>query len=140
MAIERSSSFERDVPCALADEIAIDFPAVSEKVDRMRDAFLEQEHGNQSLLAEIRLSRRQAGTGAAIPLDVPVRSTCRGCGGRGEVWGEACGACAGSGDACHTQKLTVSVPPGVAHGARFKFSVARLRGPRTHVEVRIALT
>ena len=140
IAIERSSSFDRDIDRSFADEVAIDFPAVSDKVERMRHAFVEAEVGSDRLRAEITLSRHQAGAGAAVPLEVPVRSTCRGCGGRGEVWGDACEGCKGSGHAFHRQTLTVSVPPGVAHGARFTFSISRPRGPRTRVEVRVAVT
>ena len=140
IAIERCPSTDWEIGRSLADEVAIDFPAVSDKVERMRHAFVESDVGSDRVRAEITLSRHQACAGAAVPLDVPVRSTCRGCGGRGEVWGDTCGGCHGSGHAFHRQTLTVSVPAGVAHGARFLFSVARPRGPRTHVEVRIAVT
>jgi hypothetical protein len=140
VAVERSPSNDREFERSFADEIAIDFPAVGDKVERMRGAFVESDLAIERMSAEIQLSPRQAGTGAAVPLEVPVRSICRGCGGRGEVWGESCEACAGSGHACHRQMLTVSVPPGVVHGARFSFSVSRPRGPRTRVEVRVAVT
>ena len=140
IAVERSGTFDRDVARSFADEVAIDFPAVSDKVERMRHAFVESDGGVDSLRAEIHLSRRQAGVGAAVPLEVPVRSTCVGCGGRGEVWGDACQGCHGTGHACHRQTLTVSVPPGVAHGALFAFSVSPPRGPRTRIEVRVAVT
>ena len=106
----------------------------------MRHAFVESDVAVESLRAEITLSRRQAGAGAAVPLEVPLRSTCRGCGGRGEVWGERCARCDGSGHALRRQTLTVSVPPGVVDGARFSFSVSPPRGPRTRVEVRVAVT
>lgn len=140
IAVERSSSFDREIDRSFADEVAIDFPAVSAKVERMRHAFVEAEIGSDHLRAEITLSRHQAGAGAAVPLEVPVRSTCPDCGGRGEVWGESCQACRGSGHAFHRQTLTLSVPAGVADGARFSFSVSRPRGPRTRVEVRVAVT
>ena len=140
IAVERSPSADWEIDRSLADEVAIDFPAVSDKIERMRHAFVEADLGSDRVRAEIRLSRHQAGAGAAVPLEVPVRSTCRGCGGRGEVWGDACEGCHGSGHAFHRQTLTVSVPAGVAHGARFTFSVSRPRGPRTRVEVRVAVT
>lgn len=138
IAVERSPSLERELDRSFDDEVAIDFPAVAAKVERMCHAFVESDF--TMLRADIRLSRRQADAGAAVPLEVPVRSTCRGCGGRGEVWGETCPSCAGSGHAYHRQTLTVSVPAGVAHGARFTFSVSRPRGPRTRIEVRVAVT
>lgn len=140
IAVERSPAGDREIERTFADEVAIDFPAVCDKVERMRHAFVEADVGSDRMRAEIALSRRQAGAGAAVPLEVPVRSTCRGCGGRGEVWGDACPDCKGSGHIFHRQTLTVSVPAGVADGARFTFSVSRPRGPRTRVEVRIAVT
>jgi hypothetical protein len=140
IAVERWPSLEREFDRSFADEVAIDFPAVSDKVERMRHAFVEPDTSVDRLRAEIRLSRLQAGTGAAVPLEVPMRWTCGACGGRGEVWGDACGRCAGSGHALHRRTLTVSVPAGVVHGARFSFSVSLPRGPRTRVEIRVAVT
>lgn len=140
IAVERAPSFDREFDHSFADEVAIDFPAVGDKVERMRHAFVEPDVAIDRWRAEIRLSRDQAGAGAAVPLEVAVRSTCRGCGGRGEVWGEHCRPCDGSGHALHRQTLTVSVPPGVAHGARFSFCVSSPRGPRTRVDVRVAVT
>jgi hypothetical protein len=139
IAVERSPSFDREFDRSFADEIAIDFPAVSDKVERMRHAFVESD-ATDRLRAEIRLSRHQAGAGAAVPLEVPVRSTCRACGGRGEVWGESCGRCEGSGHSLQRRMLTVSVPAGVVHGTRFNFSVSPPRGPRTRIEIRVAIT
>lgn len=138
--MERSSASDRDFERSFADEVAIDFPAVGDKVERMRHAFVEAEVSTERLRAEIQLSRRQAGAGAAVPLEVPLRSTCRRCGGRGEVWGDPCPPCEGSGHASHRQTLTVSVPAGVVHGACFSFSVLLPRGLRTRVEVRVAVT
>lgn len=140
IAVERSPATDRELDSSFADEVAIDFPAVSEKVDRMRHAFDESDVAVERLRADITLSRHQAGTGAAVPLEVPVRWTCGGCGGRGEVWGDRCDRCDGSGHALRRKMLTVSVPPGVVDGARFSFSVSPPRGPRTRVEVRVAVT
>jgi hypothetical protein len=140
IAIDRSSPFNRDFDRSFADEVAIDFPALGDKVERMRHAFVESDVSVDRLRAEIRLSRQQAGTGAAVPLEVAMRSTCRACGGRGEVWEESCEPCEGSGHALYLRTLTVSVPPGVAHGTRFSFSVSPPRGPRTHIDVRVAVT
>ena len=140
IALERSPAVEREFDRSFADEVAIDFPALGDKVARMRHAFVESDVVVDWLRAEIQLSRRQAGAGAAVPIELPVRSTCRSCGGRGEVWGESCEPCEGSGHAFHRQTLTVSVPPGVINGTRFSFSVSPPRGLRTRVEVRVAVT
>jgi hypothetical protein len=143
IAIERSSGVERELDRSFADEVAIDFPAVtagSDKVERMRMAFDEADVSVERLRADITLSRHQAGAGAAVPLEIPLRWTCKGCGGRGEVWGDRCQGCEGSGHARRRRMLTVSVPAGVVDGARFSFSVSPPRGPRTRVDVRVAVT
>jgi hypothetical protein len=141
IAVERSPGNGRELDDSFADEVAIDFPAVRDKIERMRHAFdRDGDSVVEPLRAEITLSRRQAGAGAAVPLEVPLRWTCRACGGRGEVWGDPCAACAGSGHALRRRMLTVSVPAGVVDGARFSFSVSPPRGPMTRVDVRVAVT
>ena len=82
----------------------------------------------------------QAGTGTNVPLDVIVPRTCACCGGRGEVWSEPCEPCHGRGQQLHQHRLMVAVPPGVGDGDRFSFSVSLPRGPRTRVDVRVAVT
>jgi hypothetical protein len=139
VAVEPSAAVDREFERSFADEVAIDFPAVGDKVARMRHAFVESD-AIDWLRAEIQLSRQQAGAGVAVPIELPVRSTCPGCGGRGEVWGDACEPCEGSGYAFRHQTLTVSVPPGVSDGARFTFNVSAPHGLRTRVEVRVAIT
>jgi hypothetical protein len=139
IAVERLAAGDREFGQSFADEVAIDFPAVGERVERMRHAFTESDWAVDRLSAEIRLSGRQAHAGAAVPLELAVRSTCQQCGGRGEVWGDRCDACGGSGDACHRRTVTVSVPPGVTDGSRFAFNVRTPRGPRTRVEVHVAI-
>jgi hypothetical protein len=141
MGIDRLSGVERELDRSFADEVAIDFPAIGNKVNRMRHAFdSETEPSIAHLNADITLSRHQAFSGAAVPLEVPLRCTCRACGGRGEVWGDPCAECEGTGHALRRRLLTVSVPPGVVDGTRFSFSVSSPRGPRTRVDVRVAVT
>src|SRR6266849_3052005 len=69
----------------VADEVAIDFPSVAPAVDRIRSAFVAQEHV-KTLTAALEISPREAMEGETVPLDVPVRCKCRVCGGRGETW------------------------------------------------------
>jgi hypothetical protein len=141
IAVERSPGSDRELERSFADEVAIDFPAVSDKIDRMRHAFdHDAEAVVEPLRADITLSRWQASCGAAVPLEVPLRWTCGGCGGRGEVWGDHCTGCDGTGHAVRRRLLTVSVPAGVVDGTRFSFSVSPPRGPRTRVDVRVAVT
>ena len=122
----------------LADEIAIDFPSVSSLLDRMRDSFFSGAR-DAGLSAEIVLTPQEAFWGTLVPLDIPLRQTCRRCGGRGEVWDEWCGACGGVGEIAAIHAMQLRVPAGVREGARFRFSVAPAGAPQTSVEVRITI-
>jgi len=124
-----------DASC-FADEVVVDFPSVAPAVDRMRNAFLADERG-ASLRAAIRLSAREARTGATVPLEVPVRCTCRDCGGRGGTWAERCQPCAGSGTRMLRHLLQVSVPAGVLDGTRFYFTVTPRQDPPTRIELHV---
>ncbi|MGC4082624.1 MAG: hypothetical protein QM736_11065 [Vicinamibacterales bacterium] len=88
---------------------------------------------------EVRLSNREALRGTIVPLELPIRGTCRRCGGRGEVWTEPCGACCGSGDSLVRHPIRVSVPPGVPDGARFRFRVSSPHAATVRVELRVAV-
>jgi hypothetical protein len=121
-----------------ADEVVIDFPSVASAVERMRSAFVDGDRGHL-LSARIRLSARQATDGVTVPLDVPVRTTCRTCGGRGETWSDPCAACAGTGTEVLRHTVNVCVPGGVADGARFRFSVATRHDPPTRIELHVAV-
>ena len=76
---------------------------------------------------------------AVVPLSVPVRCTCRGCGGRGESWTESCVRCAGSGTEVLDHQVQVTVPAGVEHGTRVQFVVTPPQHPPTRIELRIAI-
>jgi hypothetical protein len=122
-----------------ADEIAIDFPSVGCVVDRMRDAFLGERHDADLLRAELSLSQREAVDGLVVPLEVPVRATCPNCGGRGETWAERCDLCEGRGESSFQYPVSVTVPPGVVDGARFRFRVTSPGASPVRVEIRVAI-
>lgn len=136
-SVERPALVDGARAC-LGDEVAIDFPSVADTIARASRAFGDE--AADPVRADIALSAGQAGRGAAVPLDVPVRRTCRDCGGRGETWGDPCVRCAGSGHALARQQVTVFVPAGVADGDQFRFSLAHPRGPSTRVAVRVIVT
>lgn len=122
----------------LADEVAIDFPSISDLLDDMRHAFF----GGASLgelSAEIVLSPIEAFEGATIPLHVPVRKICPSCGGRGETWQEWCDPCGGGGDVSDFHEVALRVPAGVREGACFRFSIMPMGAPHTLVNVRIRI-
>lgn len=121
------------------DEIAIDFPSVAAVVDRMRDAFLGLDAASEAWRAEVQLSPREAFDGAVVPLQIPVRLTCRLCGGRGETWGDCCPECEGTGARDCRHHIRLTLPRGMTDGLRLRFSVTPPHAVPTRVEVRIAI-
>lgn len=137
---------ERDAPSAtvaprdcFADEIAIDFPSIDQFVSRVRDRFLGIRADADTLLTEVSVSRREASRGTVVPVEVPLRSTCEQCGGRGETWAEPCLKCRGTGEWLVRHPVRVSVPAGVVHGARLRFRVSSPVAAPLRVEVRVAV-
>jgi hypothetical protein len=137
-AAESSPEFERELRRSLGDEVAIDFPSMLGAIARMRAAFGEAID-EAPHVARVTLSWHQAYAGARVPLEVPLRRPCDECSGRGGTWRDACAPCRGSGYATERFPLTVTVPAGVADGARFAFSLSHPRGLRAQVEVRVAV-
>lgn len=123
-----------------ADEIAIDFPSVGHLVERVRDAFLgERAGGDDTLTTEVSLSIRDASKGTVVGMEVPLRGTCALCGGRGGTWTEPCAGCRGTGDSLVRHAVRLSVPAGVADGARLRFRVNTPHAAPLRVEVRVAI-
>jgi hypothetical protein len=119
------------------DEIAIDFPSIGAVVERMREGFLGDDASTAAHKSAISLSPRQAFAGATVPLDVPLRQTCRHCGGRGETWAERCAGCSGSGECSRPHQVRVLVPAGVTDGTRFRFLITAPHGVPTRIEVTV---
>lgn len=130
---------ERAYRRSLADEVAIDFPSSRAAIEFFRRDHGEPDSVAAAARAEITISAEQALFGGLVSLDVDVPRTCACCGGRGEVWSERCEPCEGRGQLLQRQRLTVSVPAGAADGDRFSFNVWLPRGPRTRVDVRVAV-
>jgi hypothetical protein len=126
-----------------ADEIAIDFPSVEPAVERMRDAFLGERPGDGAdgvVRREVLVSRREAWDGLVVPIEVPLRGLCRHCGGRGGTWSEPCADCHGTGTRLEAHCVRVTLPPGVADGARIRFRVSSPGADSVRVEIRITIT
>jgi len=121
-----------------ADEVAIDFPAIPPAVDRIRSAFVDEE-ASVPLKAELRVSVREAFDGVTVPLDVPVRSACPLCGGRGESWMEWCRGCGGTGESLFHHRVNLALPAGVCDGTRFRFRLTSPLALPTRVEVLVAI-
>ena len=109
-------------------------------VPRMCAAFLggEAEVG-ETHTTHVELTPKEALKGVRIPFDLPVRSTCPMCGGRGEIWTEPCGVCGGTGAGRLSHQFHLRVPPGVRHGMCLRFSVTPPFSAKAHVELRIAI-
>ena len=121
-----------------ADEVAIDFPSVSDLLDRMRHSFFGAS-AFEELSAEIVLTPLEAFEGTTIPFGIPVRQTCLRCGGRGETWQEWCGLCGGCGDVRVFHDVELRVPAGIRTGERFRISVMPPGAPLTRVDVLISI-
>jgi molecular chaperone DnaJ len=119
-----------------ADEVNVDFPSVASVLDRIRHSFFGDIRGSL-LSAEVELSPEEAFWGTSVPLEIPLRQTCRSCGGRGEVWEQWCADCHGGGDVASQHPMCLKVPAGVRSGARFRFSVTPPGARPTCVEIRI---
>ncbi len=140
VALETLVPHERQYRRSFADEVAIDFPSSRAAIEFFCRDHVEPDGPGASARAEIAISANQAGTGAMVSLELNVPRTCPCCGGRGEVWSERCEPCDGKGQELLPQRLTVAVPPGVADGDRFSFTLWLPRGPRTRVDVTVAVT
>lgn len=139
IVVHASDTWGFDHGRCFADEVAIDFPSVVSAVDRIRVGLSDGESAAESVRAEILLSRREAFDGVTVPLTVPMRTTCRACGGRGGSWMVACADCAGSGTSFFPHQVRVSVPARVSHGDYVRFRVSRPDEPPTRVELRVAI-
>jgi hypothetical protein len=137
LAVMTPADVRHESSC-FADDVVVDFPSVAPAVERIRQAFLAEEH-SEPLGTAIQLSHHEAQEGVTVALRVPVRCTCRRCGGRGESWTESCEVCDGTGLEVFPQKLDVTVPAGVLDGTRFQFTVAARHHPPTHIELRVVL-
>ena len=127
-----------------ADEIAIDFPSASSVAERMRDRFLgeaqESMAHSEVVSVDVSVSRIEAASGVAIPVDVPVRSLCSRCGGRGETWAEPCAACAGTGTSFCRHTVRVPLPAGISDQTRFRFRLTDADGASVRVEARVSIS
>jgi hypothetical protein len=125
---------DRSAARCFADEIAIDFPSVAAVVGRMQRAFVADLHP-VALDTVVHISRREALAGTTVPLQVPVRTECTPCGGRGEGLSGVCTRCNGSGVTQRPKAVKIHVPAGVRDGTRFRVTVS----PGHTLPTRIAL-
>ena len=122
----------------LAEDIDVDFPSVLNLLDSMRQSFFG---GSVRLESgpDVVVTPQEAFWGAIIPPGVPVRRTCAGCGGRGEVWSDWCVECAGIGDLPARQAINLRIPAGVQDGRRLRFRLVIPGIRETLVDARIVI-
>jgi hypothetical protein len=120
----------------LYDEVAVDFPSMAPALDRIRRSFLADEHPT-AIDTVLHVSRRAARQGATVPLDVAVWHTCARCGGRGESWTDRCPRCDGTGAELVKRPVRVTIPPGVADGARLHLTVTPRHSLPTRIDLRV---
>jgi hypothetical protein len=138
-ASERLSTVE-----PFEDDVAIDFPSASRVADRIRASFLGEDRpaGPGPLVAEVSISRHEALHGGDVALMLPIRRLCPSCGGRGEVWLDACTPCAATGELVSPRRIVVTLPAGTEDGANFRFALPARpsEGVRaTSIEIRVAV-
>jgi len=136
-SLQRTGPLRPSSDC-FADEVAIDFPSSGSVIDRLRASCAEYAEV-RPLSAEVVLTPAQALYGVTLPLDVRLPCTCDTCGGRGEVWMEGCVTCLGTGVSLVAHQIQLTLPPRLAHGTRFRFSVSPATAPATLVEVHVAV-
>lgn len=125
------------------DDVAIDFPSASRVADRIRASFLAEDAGSGGpVVAEISLSREEARQGGDVPLMLPIRRLCPSCGGRGEVWLDACEPCAATGELVSSRRIVITLPAGTEDGAEFRFALPGRPSDgtcATSIEIRVAV-
>lgn len=130
------------VPALDNDDVAKEFPSmatIARIVPQMRAAFSVEAEVGENHTTRVELTPKEAHEGVRIPFHLPVRPVCPMCGGRGELWTEPCGVCAGTGAGSLSHQLHLPVPPGVRHGMRLRFSVTPPFSAEAHVELHIAI-
>jgi hypothetical protein len=137
VAVIAGEDSRHEISC-FADEVVVDFPSVASAVDRIRRGLIADER-TPPVPATVTISRREGLLGVTVPLEVPVRCTCRACGGRGESWTESCTRCHGAGTELLRHLLQVTLPSGTTDGARFQFTVTARHNPPTRIELHVVI-
>jgi hypothetical protein len=126
---------ERPVEPALGDEVALDFPSARQALDQARRDFVDAEAPALGLAVDVTLTPLEARRSARVPLCLRLPAVCEPCGGRGEVWGEPCGACDSTGTSAASRYVVVRVPANTAGGTRLRYRLALPYGPLVRLDV-----
>jgi hypothetical protein len=138
--VDRLAAYSADPGRAcFADEAGIDFPALAVAVERMRHAFVGAE-ASPTIEVPLDLQRGSALRGGDVSVQLPVRRTCEGCGGRGEAWDEPCAPCAGAGHTEEPREITIALPRGLTNGDRLLVRLGGRHVVPTAVTLHVTLT
>lgn len=87
---------------------------------------------------EIVLRRHEAMQGGEFPISFPASAVCPRCKGTGLQWDFLlCPVCAGRGTVRLQHRLTLQLPPGIAHGTEARLSLAQAGLPGIHLRLRV---
>jgi len=132
-----------DVAATLDDDVANDFLSMAPMariVQQMCTVFFSAEAGVGDIhTTHVELTPKDAIEGVRIPFQLGITPTCPMCGGRGEIWEDPCGVCAGTGAGRLSYQVHLQVPAGIRHGACLRFAVTPPFSPETRVELNIAI-
>src|SRR6266496_1320120 len=85
-----------------------------------RDGFEEPSQRGQNVEADILVSLEEALNGSIRRVSLRRNTTCKRCGGTGEVKRRACPECGGSGQTAKEESYQVKIPAGVREGQRLR--------------------
>ena len=145
---ESSLSFEghrivSDDFLELNDGMVNDFPSTATITDVVSTTYGEflanQVSSVETYITQVELTDQEARKGVRVPWNLVFRSDCPICGGRGEIWPNSCGICAGTGNGEMSNQLDLMIPPGVRHGACLKYTATPPFSAEIQIRVHIAI-
>jgi len=126
-----------------ADDVEVGFPSVARFTSAIKRSFLGLSDARPDKTnvqrKELKLTSRNAREGAQLPLEIDTNLSCPVCAGRGELWPNPCGACAGIGEVTVPQRFDVRVPAGVRDGTWLRLTVRPLYSGEIQVDLRVAV-
>ncbi len=124
---------------AWRDEVALDFPSLQDQAERMCQSFLAAERDVPRRVVTLDLDARHALRARRVPMRVPLPVCCTRCGGRGEAWGDPCGACDGHGLRDEPRYVLLRVPTNVPDGARLRYRLEGAHTPTVIIDARVRI-
>ena len=126
-----------------AGDVEVGFPSVTRFTSAMKRSYLDSSDngldGTNIQRRVLKLTLRHAREGAQVPIEIETKLSCPVCAGRGELWPDPCGVCAGIGAVTLPQRLHVRVPAGVRDGAWLRVTVHPLYSEEIQVDVRVVV-